>query len=169
MKILNAQTVHYQDPVMEPVLIPVMHSATPLCINDPFMVNGTPYGVTAMRLDAPYGAVVVDDVASVDIERLGPALGNHQLFPEGANIVFIQVLDGQTLTARLWQLGKGEAILPEAVCVAGIAAMILQKTLRRKVRVFMGGGVSIVDWSLGRGVSLTSPARLLEGIERNAG
>ena len=31
---MNAQTIHYADPVMEPVLIPVEHQATPLCIND---------------------------------------------------------------------------------------------------------------------------------------
>ncbi len=169
MKILNATTTHYQDPILEPVLIPVEHNATPLCINDTFMVDGKPYGVTAMRLDTPHGAVVVNDVEAVDVESLGAALGNHALFPEGASIVFIQVLDRQTLKARLWRLGKGEAVTPESVCVAGVAAMMLQRTLGHRVRVFMGGGVSVVDWSWGKGISLSSPARLLEERERHAG
>ncbi len=169
MKILNATTIHYQDPILEPVLIPVEHNATPLCINDTFMVNGTPYGVTAMRLETPYGAVVVDDVEAVDVESLGCALSNHALFSEGANIVFIQVLDRQTLKARLFLRGEGETVTSEAVCVAGVAAMMLQKTLGQRVRVFMGGGVSVVEWSWGRGISLTSPTSLLEERERHAG
>ena len=158
MKILNATTTHYDDPILEPVLIPVEHNATPLCINDTFMVSGKPYGVTAMRIDTPHGAVIVDDVDSLDVAKLGSALSNHALFPEGASIVFIQVLDRQTLKARLYLRGEGEAVTSEAVCVAGVAAMMLQKTLGHRVRVFMGGGVSLM-----------SPARLLEARERHAG
>ncbi len=170
MKILNAQTVRYPEPILEPVLIPVDHNATPLCINDTFMVNGQPYGVTAMRIETPYGAVFTDCVDALDVEGLGFALGNHALFPEGASIVFIQVLDRQTLRARLYLRGEGEAVTPEAVCVAGVAAMMLQKTMLGKVSVFMGGGVSVVEWSAGgNGVILTSPAGMMEETERNAG
>ena len=158
----NITTVSFADPVTAPVLIPVEHKATPACINNTFMVNGTPYGVTAMSFGSPHGAVLVEDVDSVDVPALGSALGNHVLFPQGASIVFIQMLDSQTLKARLWQRGEGESeFSSEGACVAGAAAMMLQKTLTRNVDVRMGGQVSHVEWSWDNGVSLTGPTELI--------
>ncbi len=162
MKKSNTITVSFAEPVTAPVLVPVEHNATPACINDTFMVNGTPYGVTAMSLGSPHAAVLVDDVDSVDVPALGSALGNHVLFPKGASIVFIQMLDSRTLKVRLWQRGEGETeFSSEGACVAGAAAIMLQKTLTRRVSVYMGGGVSQVEWGWGSGVSLTGPADLL--------
>ncbi len=162
MPVSDTMTVSFSDPILAPVLIPVEHKATPACIDDPFLVNGAAYRVTAMSFGSPHGAVFVDDVDSVDIQTLGSALGNHVLFPEGASIVFIQILDSQTIKARLWQRGAGETpSTPEAACVAGVAAMMLQKTLAREVRLCMGGEAFQVAWGRGRGVSLTGPAHLL--------
>ncbi len=84
MKKSSTITVSFAEPVTAPVLVPVKHNATPACINDTFMVNGTPYGVTAMSLGSPHAAVLVDDVDSVDVPALGSALGSHVLFPKGA-------------------------------------------------------------------------------------
>ncbi len=160
--VTNTATVSFPDPILAPVLIPVEHKATPVCIDDPFLVNGTAYKVTAMSFGSPHGAVFVDDVDSVDIVTLGAALGNHVLFPKGASIVFVQMLGSQTLKARLWQRGEGEMpSTPEAACVAGVAAMMLQKTLAREVRLCMGGEGFRVAWGWGRGVSLTGPSHLL--------
>ncbi len=162
MKKSNTTTVSFSEPVTAPVLVPVEHNATPVCINDTFIVDGTPYGVTAMSFGSPHGAVLVDDVDSLDVSSVGSALGNHVLFPKGASIVFIQILDERTLKARLWQRGEGESeFSSEGACVAGTAAMMLQKTLTRRVNVVMGGQVSKVEWGWGSGVSLTGPADLL--------
>ena len=74
----------------------------------------------------PHGVVIVDDMDSVDVPALGRALGTHPLFPEGASIIFIQVLDQKSIKARLWQYGEGEKkVAPVAVCVEGVASMML--------------------------------------------
>ncbi len=158
-------TVTMGEPVTVPVLIPVEHKSTPACINDPFMVDGKAYGVTAMSFGTPHGAVFVDEADAVNVPTLGAALGSHVLFPKGASIVFIQVVGKESLKARLWQRGEGETpFTPEAACVAGTAAMMLQKVLQSKVSVLMGGNILRVEWERGgAGVSLTGPAHLLEG------
>ena len=152
----NAAKIFFEGPVIAPVLVPVVHNAPPACINSPFMANDAVYSVTAMSFGSPHGAVFVDDVDSVDVASLGAALGNHVLFPQGASIVFIQMLDSQTLKARLWQHGAGETdCTPEGACVAGTAAIMLLKTTEHRVRVRMGGTVSEVEWGWGKGASLT--------------
>ena len=150
MPATTIKTISFQGPITVPVLIPVEHKATPTCISDPFMVDGKCYRVTAISFGAPHGAVFVDDVDSVDVPSLGAALGNHVLFPKGASIVFIQVLDKENLKVRLWQRNEGEkAFSPEAACVAGTAAMMTQKVLHRRATVVFGGKPFQVEWDRG--------------------
>ena len=160
----NSATVSMGGPVTVPVLIPVEHKSTPACISNPFMINGECHRVTAMSFGTPHGAVLVDDVDSVDVSSLGLALGTHALFPKGASIVFIQAINGKKVKARLWQRGEGEIeFSPEAASVAGVAAMMLQKVLRSETFVTMGEHTVHVSWDRGVGnVSLTGPADLVQ-------
>jgi len=151
-------------PIVSPCLVPVLHSSTPNCINDPFMVNGECYKLTAMSFGSAHGAVFVDDVDSFDVETIGSELGNHVLFPNGASIVFIEATDGANLKARLWQKDIGEiAFTPEGVSVAGTAGLMLQRVLGTVANIEMGGEEFQVKWDrCGSGVSLTGPASMIQ-------
>lgn len=163
MQTTNNVTVLFGKPVTAPILVPVEHKATPTCINDPFIVNGECYRVTAMSLGTPHGAVFVDDVDSIDVSLLGSALGTHALFPKGASIVFIEMLDRYNLKVRLWQRGEGETpFMPEAACVAGTTAIMLHKVLEDRATIIMGNNAFQVEWDRGNSdVCLTGPAELL--------
>ena len=163
MDATNNVTISLGQPITVPCLIPVLHASTPNCVSDPFMVNGECYPVTALSFGTPHGAVIVNDVESVDVPSLGSALGTHELFPDGASIVFIQVLDNETVRARLWQRGEGEtAFTPEAVCVTATAAMILQKIMMYRANVLMSGNTFQVEWDRIGDVKLTGPANLIQ-------
>ena len=166
MNAANTATISLGKPITIPVLIPVEHKATPTCINNPFMVDGRCYKVTAMSFGSPHGAVLVDDVDSLDVTALGAKLGNHVLFPKGASIVFVQMLDRENLKARLWQRGQGEiTFTPEAVCVAATTAMMLQKVLGNTASVSMGGNSFHVKWDRGGEVCLTGATESFEHDE----
>ena len=163
MNTMNIVTISLGKPVMAPILIPVKHIAKPLCINEPFIVNGIHYKVTCVSFGTPHGVVPVENVDEVDVQELGFALGTHTLFPEGASIVFIQPLGDDHFKARLWQRGEGEtAFSPEAGGVAGIAAIILQKIWNGEATVTMGGNTFHVKWNKGADtVDITGPADLM--------
>lgn len=167
MNSIMCRTVSMGKPIMIPCLIPVKHDSTPNCINDPFVINGKCFKVTAMSFGSPHGAVFVDNIDAVDVQGTGSALGTHSLFPKGANIVFIQILDNETVKARLWHLEKGETdFSAEAVCVSGVTAMMLHKVLTDRVNVYMGDNVFQVQWNRGTyEVYLTGPADLLGSYE----
>jgi len=159
----NNVTISLGEPITAPVLVPVKHSSTPTCINDPFMVGGKCYRVTAMSFGTPHGAVFVDDLDSVDVPSLGRELGTHVLFPDGASIVFIEVLDKESIKVRLWQRDEGEtAFTAEAACVAGTAAMMCQKVLYNEANITMGGERYRMKWVRGSEVTLTGSANMLK-------
>ena len=155
---MSINSVSMGKPITAPCLIPVLHSATPNCISEPFMANGDAYKVTALSFGTPHGVVFVDDINSVDVPSVGFALGSNARFPKGASIVFAQVLDGESLKARLWQRDEGEiAYTSEAASVAAVSAMMLQKMHRSEAEVSMGGSVFRVEWDRAAGdVSLAA-------------
>ncbi len=162
MKRSNSITVSFGKPVTASCLIPVLHDSTPNCISDPFMVNGKEYRVTALSFRTPHGVVIVNDAESIDVWSLGSSLGTHVLFPRGANIVFVQVIDSKTIKARLWQRGEGEtAFTLEAVCVAMVTSRMLQKIMVHKANVLMGGNTFEVEWDTIGDAKLTGPADLV--------
>jgi diaminopimelate epimerase len=148
MKTTDAVTISMGKPITAPVLIPVRHRATPTCINQPFTVNGAIYRVTCVSFGTPYGAVLVDDVDSIDLEHLGYSLGTHALFPQGASIVFLQILDKTNIKARLWHRDYGVFdYAPEAACVAFTVAVMLQKMPMQEGNVHMGNNVYHIERS----------------------
>ena len=155
---MPSQSVSMGKPITAPCLIPVLHSATPNCICEPFMADGAFYKVTALSFGTPHGAVFVDDVDSVDVPSVGYALGGSARFPKGASIVFVQALGGENLKARLWQRGEGEiTYTPEAASVAAVSAMMLQKMHKCEAKVSMGGSEVYVEWDRAAGdVNLTA-------------
>ncbi|MCL2694226.1 MAG: hypothetical protein FWE60_03875 [Oscillospiraceae bacterium] len=143
----GTKTVSFGKPVTAPCLVPVLHAATPTCIYHPFMVNGEVYKVTAISFGKPHGVVLVDDAAAVDVAKIGAALGTHALFPKGASIVFVQVIDSETIKARLWQRDEGVIeFTPQAVCAAVAASMMLQRVTSRRLKVFMGENTFLGEW-----------------------
>lgn len=158
MKSTGTLTITMGKPITAPNLIPVRHRSTPTCVNQPFTVNGEIFRVTCISFGTPYGAVLVDDVDSINLEHIGHSLGTHVLFPQGASIVFFQVLDKTNIKARLWHREYGAIdYTSEAVCVAYTVAVMLQKTMHEG-NVYMGKNEFHVKWDTrDRNVHLTGP------------
>ena len=147
MRIENYPYTNMGKPIRTPCLIPVIHKSTPNCINEPFMANGEAYRVTCLSFGTPHGAVFFEDLENADIDNIGKTLERHPLFPQGASIVFVQILNKKQIKARLWQRGKGETpYTAEAVCVAMASARMLQKIHGDGADVFMGENKFHVNW-----------------------
>ena len=55
----------------------------------------------------PHAIFWVDDVWAHDLERFGPLLENHPIFPERANISLAHVTAPDAITLRTWERGVG--------------------------------------------------------------
>ncbi len=148
MRSANTEIIPVGRPVTAPVLIPVIHCATPRCVDDIFMVGGRQLRVTCMSFGNPLGVVFVKNLERVDVPRLGTMLGDHALFPEGASIVFAETYGRERVYARFWQHWEGERdFSAEGACAAVTAAIMTQRITAREADVSMGGREYHVKWS----------------------
>lgn len=101
---------------------------------------------------------VKDDVWSYALDRFGPLLENHPIFPERANISIAQVVAPDHIILRTWERGAG---LTRACGTAACAALVnAARTGRtgRKATVTLPGGDLVIEWRADDHVLLTGPA-----------
>lgn len=109
----------------------------------------------------PHCVVFVDDIAAIDVARVG-AMGEHlPAFPERCNIEFAQLTGTDELRTRVWERGSGITMAcGTGACATAVAAAHVGLTLRES-DVVMDGGRLHVRWAEDDHVMLSGPAEFV--------
>ncbi|MER8818828.1 diaminopimelate epimerase [Mesorhizobium sp. M0991] len=115
---------------------------------------------SVVSMGNPHAIFWVDrDVWSYELERFGPLLENHPIFPERANITVAQVTSPETMVIRTWERGAGlTKACGSAACAAVVAAARTRRTGRSVTLMTPGGGSLHVLWRDDDQVILTGAA-----------
>jgi diaminopimelate epimerase len=101
---------------------------------------------SVVSMGNPHAIFWVDDVNAYDLERFGPLLENHPIFPERANITLAHIVARDHIVIRTWERGAGlTKACGSAACAAAVAAARLRRT-GRKMKVSLPGGELTIEW-----------------------
>ena len=144
-------------PRFEPEQIPLNFSARQALYTA--QLNNKNYQFSAVNMGNPHAVLIVDDVTSAPVLELGPKLENHSVFPERANIGFMQIKDKSRLALRVFERGVGETLACGSGACAAVVAGIQQNLLDHTVTVEMSCGELEISWAgEGHEVLMTGPA-----------
>jgi diaminopimelate epimerase len=101
---------------------------------------------------------VEDDVWGYQLDRFGPLLENHPLFPERCNISIAQVVSPTRIILRTWERGAGLTKACGTAACAALVNAVRTKRCGRKATVTVPGGDLVVEWRADDHVILTGPA-----------
>ena len=155
------------EPVLIPQEIPVKASVLGLAddrreaiIAQPFTVANSSYDITCVSMGNPHCITFIDeDVRSFPLEAIGSLFEKHELFPEGVNKEFVNIIDKEHLRMRVWERGSGETLACGTGACAVAVASYLNGFTGRKVDVeLMGGHLEIVYDAATNHVFMTGPA-----------
>lgn len=109
----------------------------------------------------PHCVVFVDDIAAIDVARVG-AMGEHlPAFPERCNIEFAQLTGTDELRTRVWERGSGITMAcGTGACATAVAGAHVGLTSRES-DVVMDGGRLHVRWAEDDHVMLSGPAEFV--------
>ncbi len=128
------------------------------CIEAPLSVGGQDCSVTCVSMGNPHCVIFVPDVAHVALDRVGPMIEHHPVFPERVNVHFVTVNGRAEVTMRTWERGSGITWAcgtgASAVCVAGA----LTRRTERAIRAHLPGGDLELDWAADEHLYMTGPA-----------
>src|SRR3954454_17641729 len=101
---------------------------------------------SVVSMGNPHAIFWVDDVEAYDLQRFGPLLENHPIFPERANITVAHIVKRDPITIRTWERGAGlTKACGSAACAAAVAAARLRRS-NRSVTVALPGGDLGIEW-----------------------
>ena len=152
--------VNMGSPILSPKEIPFV-SEKEQVINEPLDIEGETFHITAISMGNPHGIVFMDDINSLEIEKIGPKFENHIAFPDRVNTEFVKVLDRHTVQMRVWERGSGETL----ACGTGACAVAVASILNghvdgdSPVTVRLLGGNLEIFWNRQENlVYMTGPA-----------
>lgn len=132
-------TVDMGEPQIIPELVPIKAEGKSF-INKPIAYLDMERKFTAVSMGNPHIITYVDDVNAIDIEKEGPALEHHDMFPERTNIEFIQVVSPRELIMRVWERGSGETLACGTGACAVAVSGVLNGINEREVLIHLRGG-----------------------------
>ena len=114
---------------------------------------------SVVSMGNPHAIFWVEDILAYDLERFGPLLENHPIFPERANITLAHIVDREHIEMRTWERGAGlTRACGSAACATAVAAARLRRT-ERKVHMTLPGGELTIEWRASDDhVLMTGPA-----------
>lgn len=163
-------TVDMGEPILERELIPVAgETRGQKVIREHLSASGKDYVFTAVSMGNPHALFFVDDITQAPIHALGRQLADTDpLFPNGANIGFVETLSDHEVNYRVWERGSGITQACGTGACASVVASVLEERVTQDapVTVHLDGGDLMIEWrSDTNHVMMTGEARTIcEGI-----
>ncbi len=124
-------------------------------------VEGQDWQVTCVSMGNPHCITFVADVASIPLEKIGPAFETHPQFPQKTNTEFIEIVRPDYLKMRVWERGAGITLACGTGACASLVAGVLNGKCDRQATLELPGGPLEIEWLADdQPVYMTGPATL---------
>lgn len=157
--------VNMGQPILIPKDIPVNLTGEQV-IEQPIEILGRELLMTCVSMGNPHAIFFCEDVRLIELEKLGPAIENHSIFPNRANVHFVQINTPTELTMRTWERGSGITLACGTGACAVCVAAVLTGRQERVCTAHLPGGDLELNWCTEDNcVYMTGPAvEVFEGV-----
>ncbi len=131
--------------------------------------NGLTLKLTCLSIGNPHAVFITDErVEDFPLSDVGPYVENHLLFKNRINFEVVNVIDMNTIRARIFERGAGETLSSGTGSTASALAALEHKKCKSPVKVILDGGELEVDMDEAGTVYLEGTVEaIFEGIWQN--
>ena len=142
-------TVNMGEPIFEPARIgfdPAKARSTQSPYVFRYALEGQETEVIPISTGNPHSVTFVEDVAKLDLNRIGPLAEHHPAFPKRVNAHWAEVISPNELRMRTWERGSGATMACGTGACAVTVAGALSGRCGRKALVHLPGGDLDIEW-----------------------
>ena len=114
--------------------------------------------MTCVSMGNPHCIVFVDDINSVELEKIGPKFETNPVFPKKINTEFVEVKNDKYVRMRVWERGAGITWACGTGSCATLVACVLNKRTQRTAQIELDGGILTIQWADNNRIYMTGPA-----------
>ena len=137
--------VNMGQPILVPKNIPVNFSGDKI-VDQSIEILGQELLMTCVSMGNPHAMFFCDNVESIELEKLGPVIENHTLFPNRINVHFVQTDNPKEFTMRTWERGCGITMACGTGACATCVAGVLTNQTERICTGHLPGGDLDLNW-----------------------
>ena len=138
--------VNMGEPILAAEDIPVSLKGDKI-VNHPIEIDGTELEMTCVSMGNPHAVFFCKDTNAIYLEKIGPLIENHPIFPQRTNAHFVTVHSANEFTMRTWERGSGITMAcGTGACASLIAGVLGGWTDRNALGHLPGGDLELV-WS----------------------
>lgn len=125
-------------------------------------IDDSRYKFGAVSLGNPHAVLEVEEIDAAPVKTVGAQLENHPIFPQRANIGFMQIISNHHIKLRVYERGAAETMACGSGACAAAVVGIERGQLTSPVKVDLPGGQLVISWG-GRGQPLlmSGPATIV--------
>jgi diaminopimelate epimerase len=150
-------TVAMGRPCFSPRQIPLLAQQVSPHYQLPF--DGHIIEFSAVSMGNPHAVIQVENCFDAPVQRWAQFIQASQVFPEGVNVGFAELLTRQHIRLRVYERGAGETLACGSGACAAAVCMMRLGLVDRKLDVHLPGGVLHIEWpSDDDEIRMTGPA-----------
>jgi diaminopimelate epimerase len=155
-------TVKMGEPSFEPAKVPYdpsKLSPTKEPHTFRYELGGEAMEVIPVSMGNPHSVTFVPDVASLNLNRIGPLAEKHPGFPKKVNAHWVQIISSKEVRMRTWERGSGITWACGTGASGVVAACVATGKTGRNVLVHLPGGDLNIEWrESDNNIYMTGPA-----------
>jgi diaminopimelate epimerase len=157
--IVTAARVDMGEPRLEASQIPANVEGPGPILDMPLSVGGMDLKLTLVSMGNPHAIHYVESgIEDFPLERIGPLVENHPVFPRRTNFQVVQVVDSGHVRHRVWERGSGITLASGTSASAVCVASRLHGFTGDRIIDSLPAGDLVLEWDGVGSVFMTGPA-----------
>ena len=97
--------------------------------------NKEHFGGTAVNVGNPHAVFFVNNCDNFDLNKIGPEIENHKIFPEKCNVSLAEIKNKSLIKLKVWERGAGLTKACGTAACATAAIAVKNKLTERKIDI----------------------------------
>ena len=102
----------------------------------------------AVNLGNPHIVFFVEDLKNFTIDKIGPYIETHKLFPQKVNVEICEIINDQKIKVIVWERGAGKTLACGSGACAVLVAAYKKGLSKEVVEVQLDGGSLNISWNV---------------------
>ncbi|KAJ53419.1 diaminopimelate epimerase [Clostridium tetanomorphum] len=149
-------TINMGIPSFHPIDIPC--NSTEEVMEKSIEIGNKKYKITSMLMGVPH-TVIFGNLDDFDILE-GSAIEKYEIFPQGTNVNFCEVINKEKIRVKTWERGAGATLACGTGSCASVIAANKINLINSKAEVELPGGVLYIEIT-DAGILMTGPAEIV--------
>jgi len=124
-------------------------------------------GGIAVNVGNPHVIFFIEDIDKFNLEKIGPEIENHKLFPEKCNVTLAKRISQNLIKVKVWERGAGlTKACGTAACATAVAAN-LENLANSKTEIEFSMGKLLISIDEKNNINMMGPVSEIEEIKIN--